>query len=201
MAVYKYPQLVMHVISDHHTTQLWPKLPWSVAFGQQRYPISLVSEILSCLTITSITGDSASFVSLESQVYILICFINIFWLGFIREIRKQDWGYFKDNEVSIQAASVKQSLWLWVVFGISWPLCGGGSPELSCEERPWWISALRNQREMLCSPRLMLLVKPKFGTKKKKKYWTHWERRERISLTPKHSYLPLLPYRPQHVSG
>lgn len=45
MAVYKYPQLAMHSISDHHITQLWPKFPWSVLLGQQRFPISLVSEI------------------------------------------------------------------------------------------------------------------------------------------------------------
>lgn len=45
MAVYKEPQLVMCGSSEHHTTQLWPELLRSDAVGQQRFPISLFSEI------------------------------------------------------------------------------------------------------------------------------------------------------------
>lgn len=101
----------MHGSSDHHIAQLWPKLPWSVAVGQQRFPISLVSEIpMSCLTITPRTGDSPSFVSPESQVYILSYFISIFWLGLFREIRNQDWGCFRENELSHTGSLCKAEL-------------------------------------------------------------------------------------------
>ena len=147
----------MHVRSDHHAAQLWPNLPRSVAVGQHRFLISLVSEIpMPCLTITTRAGDSPSFVSPSSWVYTLSYFINIFWPGLLRESRNKDWGHFRENELSCtvadtQATGAKQSLCLWVVFWISWPhvRCGGRSLELSCKERAWWISVLRNQGEML----------------------------------------------------
>lgn len=129
--------------SDHHTAQIWPSLPQSVAVGQHGFLISSVSEILlSCLAISTRANDSLSFGSPSSRVYNLNYFINIFWPGLLRESRIKGWGHIRENELSctvaqMQETGAKQSLCLEVVFWISYPhvRCGGRIPGLSCKEK------------------------------------------------------------------